>query len=164
MSRALAKHLRRAHDDYPTPAWASLEGATIAWEVARVVGGGRDCDVLEPTCGEGAIINSLLAVGFSRVRGIEINTRHVVTAKRKGYDVTYGDTLKTDWGKPFLVVTNPPFGIAEEVVRKALLSGASAVVMLLRLAFLETAERFDFNSKNPPVGASRAVLPPFVHG
>ncbi len=51
-----------------------------------------------------------------------------------------------------LVATNPPFSLAMEVIEASLkmVRDGGLVVMLLRLNFLEGAERFPFMQSNPP--------------
>lgn len=47
-----------------------------------------------------------------------------------------------------VIITNPPFYLAEEIVRKALRC-ADHVAMLLRLAFLESRRREAFHEEHP---------------
>ncbi len=51
---------------------------------------------------------------------------------------------------PEVLITNPPFSLAEEFVRRALAVCPGYVVMLLRLAFLETEERNQLLREQPP--------------
>lgn len=90
--------------------------------------------IWEPCCGRGKIVNVLRAAG------------HDVFASDL---VDYGGNL---FGRDFLmeyklpvacveaIVTNPPFKLAEQFVEHAL-NLAPIVVMLLRLAFLESERR-----------------------
>lgn len=48
-----------------------------------------------------------------------------------------------------LIVSNPPFSLAQEFIEKSL-KEASTVVYLLRLNFLGSQSRYDFWQKNPP--------------
>lgn len=103
----------------------------------------------EPSCGNGALVLPL---------------------RNRGYDVVATDLH--DWGCPtshggidflssvsslykptgsFGIVTNPPFGIVEEFVERAV-SMAPYVALLLRLAFLESEGRMNWF---PRVGLRR---------
>lgn len=61
---------------------------------------------------------------------------------------TKGDYLKTEVAKGFydIIITNPPFGLAEEFIRKALedVGDGGHVVMLLRLNFFGSKSRQPF--------------------
>lgn len=109
-------------DFYPTPAWATH--ALIDNEEFR---GG----IWEPACGDGAMSEVLGLTGAS------------VTSSDL-YDRGYGDS-----GQDFLmtkrrapnIVTNPPFNSAEGFVAIGLQASTSKFALLLRLAFLEGANR-----------------------
>jgi hypothetical protein len=92
--------------------------------------------IWEPACGRGAIVNVLRASG------------HIVVASDL---VDYGVPITSYWRHDFLmehkapddtgaIVTNPPFKLAEEFVAHAL-ELCPRVIMLLRLAFLESDRR-----------------------
>jgi hypothetical protein len=92
--------------------------------------------IWEPACGRGAIVNVLRASG------------HIVVASDL---VDYGVPITSYWRYDFLmehkapddtgaIVTNPPFKLAEEFVAHAL-ELCPRVIMLLRLAFLESDRR-----------------------
>jgi hypothetical protein len=94
--------------------------------------------IWEPACGRGAIVNVLRQVGHE-----------VVASDIADYGVPI--TPPGYWGRDFLtetraphgtqaVVTNPPFRIAEKFVAHAL-DLCPRVVMLLRLAFMESERR-----------------------
>ncbi len=93
--------------------------------------------IWEPCCGSGNIVNVLRAHGHE-VIGSDLND--------------YGDPTHF-YGRDFLmerkapdkclaIVTNPPFMLAHEFVRHAL-ELCPMVVMLLRLAFIESERRCD---------------------
>ena len=67
---------------------------------------------------------------------------------------TKGDYLKLNVKdfKPYIIITNPPFNIALEIIEKALddITDDGYVIMLLRLNFLETKARKDFFDKYMP--------------
>lgn len=86
----------------------------------------------------------------------------------KQYDYKYIDTIdirqdsladiKTNYltynckNQYDMIITNPPFNLALEIIQKALndVKNNGFVVMLLRLNFLEGKNRFDFWQKNMP--------------
>jgi hypothetical protein len=95
--------------------------------------------IWEPACGPGAIIKVLEAHGH-KVIGSDL--------------VDYGgckimDFLKLEDGDVGVecIVTNPPYQLAEKFVRQALLF-SPLVIMLLRLAFLESVRRTDILEKS----------------
>lgn len=61
------------------------------------------------------------------------------------------DYLKTYFPTKDLIVTNPPFSLAEEFLTKSLSeSEADCVVYLLRLNYMGSKKRLDFWKENPP--------------
>lgn len=67
---------------------------------------------------------------------------------------TKGDYLKQNVKdfKPYIIITNPPFNIALEIIEKALddVVDGGYIIMLLRLNFLETKARKEFFDKYMP--------------
>ncbi len=119
-------------DFYPTPRWATF--ALI--ESERFTG-----DIWEPACGDGAMSEVLVETG---------NT--IISSDL--YDRGYGES-----GQDFLtadrtcrnIVTNPPFNSAEGFVAAGLRCAQSKFALLLRLAFLEGANRANtIFQRNPP--------------
>lgn len=89
----------------------------------------------EPACGDGAIVKPLRAAGY-RVHATDLVARGCPDSR-----------AGEDFLMPFPVpegvegiVTNPPFKLAQQFVDRALLV-VPYVAMLLRVAFLESAER-----------------------
>lgn len=109
-------------DFFPTPAWAThaltdneaFEGAI--WECA---------------CGDGAMARALEAAGHP-VRATDLYAR--------GYGETGVDFLRADAAVDN-IVTNPPYNVAEAFVAKGLTLARRKLALLLRLAFLEGANR-----------------------
>lgn len=144
--------IRSAGDFYRTPRWA-IEAILPELPASS--------SVVDPCCGDGAILEVLAErFGPEHVRGIEINPVLAARARarvaRPWIDcvelpfrpdplVLEGDCLspETDWGTPSLVVKNPPFYLAEEVVREALERTAlgGTVFALLRVGFLGSRAR-----------------------
>jgi hypothetical protein len=119
-------------DFFPTPAWATF--ALVDNEDLRG-------DVWESACGDGAM---------SRV--LEQASKHVCSTDL--YERGYGEA-----GQDFTVakraadniVTNPPFNSAEAFVRQGTRLARRKFALLLRLAFLEGANRANtIFSKCPP--------------
>lgn len=109
-------------DFYPTPAWATY---------ALVDNEGFTGDVWECACGDGAM---------SRV--LEETGRPVASSDlyRRGYGEAGHDFLTTD--RRFdNIVTNPPYNSAEGFVETGTRQARRKFALLLRLAFLEGANR-----------------------
>jgi hypothetical protein len=109
-------------DFYPTPRWATF--ALIENETFRG-------DIWECSCGDGAMSNVLSETGN-------------VVASSDLYDRGFGevghDFLTTQRTAPN-IITNPPFHSAESFVTTATQQARGKVAMLLRLSFLEGANR-----------------------
>ena len=97
--------------------------------------------IWEPAAGNGAIVDVI----YDMLPGVTVVTSDIKTRQR-GLTLEC-DFLQHQWGEGlrFLenkdILTNPPFSLAQEFVEKALELVTGDVVMLLRLAFLETAQR-----------------------
>lgn len=109
-------------DFYPTPGWATH--ALIDNE--DFVG-----DIWEPACGNGAM-SEVLATTGNRVVSSDLIDR--------GYGEGGVDFLHTN-RRAANVVTNPPYNAAEGFVRAGLNAADRKFALLLRLAFLEGANR-----------------------
>jgi hypothetical protein len=109
-------------DFYPTPRWATR--ALLCHELFTT-------DIWEPACGNGEMTKELQLAG-KRVWSSDL------------YDHGFGDT-----GRDFLkshemydnIVTNPPYNCAEAFVHHGLYHARDKLALLLRLAFLEGANR-----------------------
>jgi hypothetical protein len=138
---------RRAGDHYPTPAWC-VERLVEAVELP-----GRWW--LEPAAGEGAIIRALRPHAPPDVMWTAIDIRQdfhpqlgelgacPLVASFPAWSVTRAAELAAAPGSPRgydLVITNPPFSLAEDFIRAALRL-APTVIMLLPLSYLASAER-----------------------
>jgi hypothetical protein len=123
--------MERGSDLYETPAEATLALMRVEQLPHRI---------WEPAGGRGAIVKVLRAGGHD-----------VVASDIKDYGVPI--TAPGYWGRDFLlehavpasteaIITNPPYRSAADFVRHAL-ALCPRVVMLLRLAFLESTSRSD---------------------
>jgi hypothetical protein len=109
-------------DFFPTPAWATY--ALIDNE--RFAG-----DIWESACGNGAM---------SRV--LSHASQHVISSDlyNRGYGESGQDFLKPS-RKADNIITNPPYNAAEGFVRSGIGHSRHKFALLLRLAFLEGANR-----------------------
>ena len=92
-------------------------------------------EIWEPACGPGAIVRVL------RDRGHKVTATDLVDYDSKDQDIGRLDFLMAGELLAPCIVTNPPFKLAAAFVEQALALGANKIVMLLRLAFLESERR-----------------------
>lgn len=109
-------------DFFPTPAWATY--ALIDNESFRG-------DIWESACGNGAM-SEILAKAGGPVRSSDLYDR--------GFGEAGVDFLDTPL-RAQNVVTNPPYNAAEGFVKSGLAAAQRKFALLLRLAFLEGANR-----------------------
>lgn len=119
-------------DYYQTPIWATEK----LLEIEQFEG-----NILEPCSGAGAISKVLEKYGYSVISS-DIREDDNVYGK-KGIDVF--DINK----RVENIVTNPPYFCAKEVIEKCLQITDKKVAMLLKLAFLESANRYEFFKNTP---------------
>lgn len=117
-------HENREKDDfYPTPP----EGTRALLGVEKFSGA-----VWEPACGDGAISKEFEAAGYTMVSTDLVD---------RGYGTPRIDFLmETRLAAPN-IVTNPPFKLGVPFLRKSLDLGAEKICFLMRLNWLEGAER-----------------------
>lgn len=107
---------------------------------------------LEPSVGMGAFVHALSSRDIQRLDIIDVNPHAIAWTRIPLPDhvhcvASVGDFLtQSGFGEYDLIVGNPPYSQAEAHARKALsLRGkGGCVAFLLRLAFLESQERFAF--------------------
>ncbi|NOT41771.1 MAG: hypothetical protein HOP13_14890 [Alphaproteobacteria bacterium] len=109
-------------DFFPTPAWATH---------ALVENERFDGTIWESACGDGAMARVLEGAGY-KVRATDLYAR--------GHGETGVDFLKAR-RKVDNIVTNPPYNVAEAFVAQGLKLARHKFALLLRLAFLEGANR-----------------------
>ncbi|MCG2839918.1 hypothetical protein L6Q21_02840 [Sandaracinobacter sp. RS1-74] len=109
-------------DFFPTPAWATH--ALIDNE--EFVG-----DIWESACGNGAMSKVLERTGNQVISSDLID---------RGYGEGNHDFLNS-WRKAPNIITNPPYNAAEGFVQTGLEKAGKKFALLLRLAFLEGANR-----------------------
>ena len=119
-------------DFFPTPAWATH---------ALVENERFDGAIWECACGDGAMARVLEEAGY-KVRATDLYAR--------GHGETGVDFLKAT-RKVDNIVTNPPYNVAEAFVAQGLKLARHKFALLLRLAFLEGANRANtIFLKHPP--------------
>lgn len=137
---------RRLDDAYDTPDWlakAIMPHLLLFGCVKR--------RILEPACGSGAVVRELQSTFGSSVpvEGIDLVPRGDMAGQ-----AVVGDFLTLESRQDYdLIITNPPYSLAEEFCQRAMLwrrDGRSVVVMLLRLNFLASQRRAAWLRKNPP--------------
>lgn len=109
-------------DFYPTPAWATF---------ALMDNEPFQGEVWECACGDGAMTTVIMAAG-NRVVSSDLYDR--------GYGEIGHDFLATRRRHPN-IITNPPFHSAEGFVSSGMKSAQRKFALLMRLAFLEGANR-----------------------
>ncbi len=109
-------------DFYPTPRWATF---------ALIESEGFTGDIWEPACGDGAMSDVLAETG-NQIISSDLYDR--------GYGESDHDYLATTRRAPN-IITNPPFNCAEGFVETGLRAAGQKFALLLRLAFLEGANR-----------------------
>lgn len=170
---ATAPTKRRKDDDYPTPEWATQA-------LLRNVPLPRDGWWVEPCAGDGAIIRAaaqmmvLPEVGWiaiekdgrraRKLRSIN-NLGGVSAATYRGDFSTATRPLVGVHDSITLVITNPPFLLAQEVAEWALsLPSKPVVALLLRDGFAGSGKRKEFWAKHPADRFTLSTRPAFVDG
>ncbi len=132
---------RASLDDFPTPSW----GTRALCEVLEDrLGGMVDLAVREPAANRGFMARPL-AESFGRVVASDVQDYGA------GYPVFdylhgIGPLEEVDW-----TITNPPFNLAADFLRRARETSRQGAALLLRIAFLEGGERYStiFRDQRP---------------
>lgn len=124
MSRQIAGVRLNSTDFYPTPSWC-YTNLDINWSLFS--------SAHEPCAGDHRIVNFLI---------------------EKGVSTTYSEILEgTDflqWSNTTdLIITNPPFSLAQEFIGYAI-PRANTTIMLLRLNFLASIKRYEWWKQHSP--------------
>jgi len=145
---------RVALDFYATP----REAVEPIVPILRPYLGGH---ILEPSVGTGDIARALVAAGAepSHITGIELDPARAEQATRTECvgRVVRGDALAIlpqlviPGGRPGLIITNPPYKLAQEFAEACLaVAGQRGVVaLLLRLGFIASLRRSAFHRARP---------------
>lgn len=145
---------RVENDFYGTPRWATE--AILKRLLERGLEQGT---VLEPGCGTGAIIRSLVEMGWNphKILGIELDAERADKAygfgriEQKDFLAQGGYSTSgiVPGSKYDLVIGNPPYSLALPFVQKSLALTDHCVVMLLRLGWAEAKCRAAFHKNYP---------------
>lgn len=123
-----AKGNRRPNDFYPTPkecVYALVDEIYIP----------RSARIWEPACGEGAIINALADKGYNNTFGTDIQTGT--------------DFLEENISDADMIITNPPFSLAEQFIRHAS-ELQIPFAYLLKIQYWNSAKRKKLFEDIPP--------------
>jgi hypothetical protein len=126
---------RISKDFYQTPGWCVR---ALIRHIESSVSPYRDQAILEPCCGDGAIIRELSkAWPAARILGIEIDEKRAQDARElcvhlPSVRIKQGDFLEYVGGHHELVVTNPPFDkrIVMRIVRHAISCGTTIAMLM----------------------------------
>jgi hypothetical protein len=131
-------------DFYPTPAWVvEAIAPRVNWDRIRLA--------CEPCVGSGAVPSALLPWYQGPWTTFEI---------REGRD--YLEPRAMPWEPVDLNITNPPYNVAADFLRRAL-DHSSLVLFLLRVNFLGSEERAEFlHAHNPTHLYTLSRRPSFV--
>lgn len=141
---------REAFDFYPTP-----QKPVISLMNRRILPVGGNW--LEPCVGAGNIVHSVNTWHQNRGMispswtGVDLREFEEVEAAAFGCDELIAGTDFLSWTPPGIydaIVTNPPYSVARQFAEHAL-NFAPVVAMLLRVGFLGSIERFQFNRQFP---------------
>ncbi len=131
---------REKDDFYPTPDWLidAILPHVIRWPCGKI---------LEPACGDGAIVKRIKHFyGDMDITSMDIT--------RRNFPCIEQDFLTAEPDPNFdIIITNPPYSLAQEFVTAALKwrrHYTSKVVMLFRLNFVEGQKRSKWMKENLP--------------
>lgn len=139
---------RIENDFYGTPNW-------ITKSIIPYLNKAQQPVVFDPCSGDGAIYKAVSEVWTdSKFVGIEIDSNRKSLSTPE-YNTILGDYLKMNdlshlVYKPTILITNPPYSLAQEFIEKSLkLLPDVEIAMLLRLNFLGSKKRKEFNTHYP---------------
>jgi hypothetical protein len=144
-----------ALDDFPTPPWATR---ALFAHVVRT--DPLDETVLEPAANRGYMAE-VLKEFFADVTAYDIEDYGYCPVLPGGFLESNVVEGSHDW-----VVTNPPFKLAEQFVRQALLVARRGVAVLCRTVIVEGRHRYDhlYNPQRPSIVAQFVERVPMVEG
>jgi hypothetical protein len=118
-------------DNFPTPPWATR---ALLEHVIADAGPFRKLSCLEPACGAGHMAKPLKEY-FGKVKASDIHAY--------GYgSVSDFLTAPLEAGSVDWVITNPPFRLAEDFIKRALIGARHGVAILARTVFIESVGRY----------------------
>jgi hypothetical protein len=127
-------------DNFPTPPWATR---ALLEHVIADAGPFRKQSCLEPACGVGHMAKPLKEY-FGKVKASDIHAY--------GYgSVADFLTAPLEAGSVDWVITNPPFRLAEDFIKRALIGARYGVAILARTVFIESVGRYrEIFEQTPP--------------
>ena len=128
MSGGKFKGDRQENDFYPTPF-----DATLAFLLAEIEHIPFDEPVWEPACGDGAICQVLHTQGYSTIASDLIN---------RGYGAGEINFLEQEEKKSKIIITNPPFNLAADFIKKAFDLECDYIAMFLKTPYWQAASRY----------------------
>jgi hypothetical protein len=142
------KTKRRELDFYPTPP----EVTHVLMQFLLKLGYGKNTSAWEPCCGTGEMSN-VIKIYFDNVICTDIS------------DQNKTDFLKTEITTyPEWIITNPPFDISEQIIRRAL-TQAPCVAMLLKSQYWHAKKRYGlFIESKPAYVLPLTWRPDFMNG
>jgi len=141
--------IRRESDFYRTPEW--VVDSIIQTLGAPYFSGAY---VLEPCAGDGVIVEKIRSCSHSaQITAIEIRPEEKQKLIEAGADQVIIDNFleaRSNFPDPDIIITNPPYSVAQEIIEHCFeIAPDAEVIMLLRLAFLESKKRKSFWDKHP---------------
>lgn len=119
----------------------------------------REGVILEPSAGNGNFVNVIKNNGYNNlIVANELRNEEMTNLQQSGANIiTNFDYLTDDFEIPNIhsaevltVIGNPPFSLAKEFLETTFQRFHNAeVIMLLRLAFLESKKRYNFWQQHP---------------
>jgi hypothetical protein len=138
---------RRPYDNYETPEWC-VEALLNAQPMVGP-------NILEPCAGSGTIVEIIKRRRpMARVTAVELRSEEEIGLWIAGADEVHVEDFLT-WEPAAVqydtIITNPPYRNAQEIIERCfeIAGSETQVIMLLRLAFLESQKRFSFWQKHP---------------
>ena len=151
-SHAVMSQRHEAHDSldfFPTPAWATRAFCEFLLSMGQPIGASL---VWEPACGQGDMARPL-GEYFAEVIASDVHDYGF--GEVHDFLQPHSNSQPIDW-----IITNPPFRLGQQFIERALLDARSGVAMLVRTAFLESADRHaKLFSQNPPSDILQFVEP-----
>lgn len=143
-------YVQDPHGFYVDPVWCT----ELLLDAEHFLG-----PIWDPAYGSGNILRACRARGFVTFGSdIVLRTDHV-TVQQKDFlgSSTYGPEVAS-------IICNPPYKLAEEFIRRALLTARHKVAMILPLKFLASTKRYDLFTSTPVscvyTLSSRPSMPP----
>ena len=105
----------------------------LRWIIKRCFPAGRECQILDLGCGDGALLYFLRDVGYTNSKGIDISPTQVAAAQQLGLRVEQGDLIQT-----LLLITDESLDVIvsldviEHLTKSELLNFADEVYRTLK--------------------------------